>query len=446
MKNRILSAINKYAKANAVRLHMPGHKANKDFCKAFPFAQSDVTELDVIKNEEVRLKAEQDCANLLGAKYLRFTTDGATSLVLSSVYAVKGYGSKLIIARNSHKSVFNALKICNIEPIIIDTKIVNGLVTQPTKEQVEKALNDNDNVIGALLTYPDYYGNVFDIQAISNLLKERGKLFIIDNSHGGHFRYFKGLNSASDYADICIESAHKVNPTLTQGAYVVCQNDRLVDLLKSATDIFFTTSPSYPILASIEYGIKKMHSLATKLQRVEAWVKELKSKVKSLGYNVVENDDPFKLSIDFLSVGISTTKAEKILAKENIFAEMNDGRRLLFLFSLSSEKEHFNRLYSALKGILRQANLGSKKAKEISHDIGEKVLNYTTAVNVKESDSKYVEIDKAVGKVALENAGIFPPCYPIIIAGEQITKQNANLLAKAKFTFGLKDKTIKVLK
>jgi arginine/lysine/ornithine decarboxylase len=45
-----------------------------------------------------------------------------------------------------------------------------------------------------------------------------------------------------------------------------------------------------------------------------------------------------------------------------------------------------------------------------------------------------------------ENAGITPPCLPIIIAGEMISEGAVELLSKARQTFGIIDGKIKVVK
>jgi arginine/lysine/ornithine decarboxylase len=45
-----------------------------------------------------------------------------------------------------------------------------------------------------------------------------------------------------------------------------------------------------------------------------------------------------------------------------------------------------------------------------------------------------------------ENAGITPPCLPVVIAGEIISAEAAKLLSSAKQTFGIENGKIKVVK
>ena len=52
----------------------------------------------------------------------------------------------------------------------------------------------------------------------------------------------------------------------------------------------------------------------------------------------------------------------------------------------------------------------------------------------------------AVGRVAAENIGFFPPCYPVVTAGEVITRQAAEAISRAKNSFGLINGLFKVVK
>ena len=172
MKLHILSAIKKYAKSKPIRMHMPGHVGDKNFSKIFAGAKYDVTELPIVNNEQALSFAETDVKNILGAKFLRFLSGGATSGILSMILAVKDFGDKMIIFRGAHKSVYSGLELFGIEPIIIpdfdgdDDKLISSI----------QSLQNLDGVIGALLTYPDYYGRAFPIKRVSELLKAKDKL------------------------------------------------------------------------------------------------------------------------------------------------------------------------------------------------------------------------------------------------------------------------------
>ena len=436
MQLKIENAIKKYNSAHPIRFHMPGHKGGK-FIKFNP--SCDVTELEFIGNEQAVNSAEKDVAEILSAKFCRFLSDGASAGIFASLYAVKDKGKKIIISRSSHKSLYNSLKIFGIEPIIVGGLDNDGLPTLITEEEIKHNL-DGD-VIGAFLTYPDYYGRTFDIEGISKLLKENGKLFLVDNAHGNHYKFF-GLKYAGDYADVWVDGVHKTNYTFNQGALVCTNNQFLISALNEGVNIFSTTSPSYIILSSVEYGVKySFYKGGKDFLRVKDKVKSAKQHLQNLGLKVVNSDDPFKLTVDFASSLFSVRSSQKILEDNKIFAELIDEKRILFMFSASTKNSEIDKLVKVIEKITHVLPR-EKTVKEKSPKIPERAVDYLTAVNGK---AEYVLIKDAVGKITAENFGTFPPCYPVSVAGEVIQKENLEFL-DGKDVFGITDGKIKTLK
>ena len=73
----------------------------------------------------------------------------------------------------------------------------------------------------------------------------------------------------------------------------------------------------------------------------------------------------------------------------------------------------------------------------------QRVLPYAQATAL---PAEYVTKEKAAGRIAAENVGFFPPCYPIVTAGEVLNDKAVCALAKAENTFGLKGGLFKVVK
>ncbi|MBR5192253.1 MAG: hypothetical protein IKW33_02445 [Clostridia bacterium] len=438
---KIYNTIKNYAVKNPVRFHMPGHKADEGFCALFKDACLDVTEVSSLKLEEVVLSAEEDLKKILQVEFCKILSGGTSLSVLALTYAVKGFGNSIIINRNSHQSIFNALKLFNIEPIFVGEELVNGFFTLPTAEQIDVLLKNNPNCIGAFLTYPDYFGRTFDIMEISNILKKRNKLFLIDNAHGGHFRYsFNGLY-AGRYADAFCESTHKTLNSLNQGALIGVNNKNLINLVKEGVNIFSTTSPSYPILASVEYAVKKAFEETYKLPSLQKEITLLRNNLIDLGYKIDENTDIFKLSIDCKNLDVSAYEIERILEKNNIFVELCNERRILFMFSYQTKTTHINKLFNLLKSIITGAKQRLNKQKEIT--FGARKTTYLTAIN---GEYELVSLKESVGKISAVNVGTFPPCYPIICAGEEITKDSVEYLLSAKNVYGLTEEKIKIVR
>ena len=118
MKLHLLEFLKKYSHTKPIRLHMPSHKGNKGFNKLFPIASIDITEIEDSGLYSSIEKAEKDLKDILGAKFIKIISSGASVGVLSMVYSVKDRGNSILINRSAHKSVYNALKLSGIEPII----------------------------------------------------------------------------------------------------------------------------------------------------------------------------------------------------------------------------------------------------------------------------------------------------------------------------------------
>ena len=56
-----------------------------------------------------------------------------------------------------------------------------------------------------------------------------------------------------------------------------------------------------------------------------------------------------------------------------------------------------------------------------------------------------VPIDEARGRMCARNAGVTPPCVPVVVAGEIVTDEIAAILKKAETTFGIEDGKIWVV-
>ncbi len=442
MKNlKIYGALKRFSKFKQITFSMPGHKRDKRFSPIFKTRRFDVTELTALEIEKACAMAEADVSAIYGARLTRFLSGGSTLGVLSMLNSVRHLGNKIIINRSAHKSVYNACKILNIEPITISGVVRSGVLYAPTFSAVQKAIDENGNVIGVLLTYPDYYGKTFDLKKISAFLKEKDKKFLIDGAHGAHLKFFGGVNPL-DYADLCVFGAHKTLPTLTGGAFVLAKGVDLAEKLNESVNLFASTSPSYPILSSIEYGVKKFNGLSDRVkEKYTDLLSQLKVKIAKIGYTFIHKTDPLKLSIDFGGNGINSDTAEKVLISRGIHVEMNDGRYLLFMFSPFTSKRQFNKLYRACYYLYKKKR-GQVENKNYSTQLhGEKVTEYLTAIN---GDAEVVSLSNSIGRVSADNIGVFPPCYPVVIAGERITEDNVKLLKGN--VFGLLDGKVKVLK
>ncbi|MBQ2701936.1 MAG: hypothetical protein IJF64_03005 [Clostridia bacterium] len=391
--------------------HTPGHKR-----KGW-----DITELSYSDNLSAPsgciFRAEQDITKILRSTQSFLLTDGSTSGVLSMLYAAKSLGVRSVcFLESSHKSVYNGCSLLGLTPLLLPQKQENNIPLPPTVYELNSLLDEADAL---LLTYPDYYGNVIDLKPIQALCKEKGKLLLIDGAHGSHLHFNEEIY-AGTYADFWVDGVHKNLPTLTQGAVV--STNGYGEALKKAVDIFRTTSPSYPIMASVEYGIKYPEN-KTLQERVLAMQKE--------NDRIYKNGDWTKLCVLF---GKNAFQAEKEFQKRGIYPEFCDGNVLLFYLSPATSLRSFEKLKRNLRSILKK--LPYIPNEEIKRTVFEKLSK----------KREWIELNSSLGRVCAAPCGLFPPCVPLLVDGEKIGKEKIALLKKADNTFGTSNGKICVYK
>lgn len=445
-KYEILSQLNKIKGKDKNRLHMPGHKNLGDFRSQFPVAAIDFTELDITDDlscpSGVIGKAQDDIAEILGAERAYITTDGSSSGVMAMLFVAAAYGNKIIVPRNSHKSVFNACRLLNLEPVIVQGAEENGVLAPPPAELIETLIVNDVNIAGMLITSPDYYGNIAPLESYAAILKKYDRLLLADGAHGSHLVLNEGREGyAGVYADIWVDGVHKSLPVLTQGAVLCVNNRKLISRAEEALAIFRTTSPSFPIMASVEYGVKYFINNPKYFARAFNAVGELKSGLE--GITLYPSADWTKFAVDFKPLGISPYLAEEIFEKKGIYPEFNDGRYILFYLSPSVEPFHLSEFKNTLLWVCAQKKLQNTYREVPSVPAADRTYSFLYAYRQK---TEWVPLKQSVGKMCADNAGITPPCLPVVIAGEMIGVQAVDVLLKARNTFGTVDGKIKVVK
>ena len=442
----ILTQLSRYKGKDRIRLHMPGHKNFPAFRAAFPVAPIDITELsfsdDLSCPSGAIDRAQRDIAEITGAKRAFITTDGSSSGVMAMMYVAAAFGNKIIVPRNSHKSVFNACRLLGTEPVIVQGKEEEGVLTFPEPELLEKLIVNDVNISGAIITSPDYYGNIAPLDRYAEVLRKHGRYLFVDGAHGAHLALEEDRKGyAGVYADMWVDGAHKTLPVLTQGAAVLVANEELSDKAEEAMSVFRTTSPSYPVMASVEYGIKYFINNPKLLARAKDAVAAFR--VEMEGVTFYPSADWAKVAIDFKPLGIDPSIAQTALEKKGIYAEMNDGRYLLFYLSPVVTAGQLAELRAALIGVMaKKKNKGTFRDRP-SIPVAERTYSFIYALRQR---AEYVPLREAVGRMCAENAGVTPPCLPVVIAGEMVSSQAAELLSSAKNTFGVRDGKIKVVR
>ena len=134
-------------------------------------------------------------------------------------------GDEIILPRNVHRSVLNALVLCGAVPVYVNPEVDKrlGISLGMKREQVAKAIKEHPNAVAVLVNNPTYYGICSDLRAIVKMAHNAGMLCLADEAHGTHFYFGGGLpvSAMAAGADMASVSMHKSGGSLTQSSLLL---------------------------------------------------------------------------------------------------------------------------------------------------------------------------------------------------------------------------------
>lgn len=435
-------------------MHMPGHKRNFSIVGETPLKEIDVTEVegtdDLHDPEGIILKSMEKTAELYESYFCRYVVNGSTCGILSAIYAFAERGDRVLVARNCHKSVYNAINICGLLPVYVtpeydDEFSINGSISPAL---VEKALNEYPDIKLCVLTSPTYEGVVSNISAISKILHEKNIPLAVDEAHGAHlgFSEYFPKGAIKSGADCVIHSTHKTLPCLTQTAAVhICKSlwegeelQEACQKLTEALGIFETSSPSYVLMSSIdqcmnylsENSEKAFESYKNMLADFSEKAKDLKYiKILCKGNDRKENHKSFydfdsgKLVISLKNTNLNGAEFEKILReKYKIQTEMTSLNYCVAMTSFCDSEKGFEMLFNALSHIDQE--YGAENIFINENTMGGKIIEPPVSIyEAQKCQKEYVSLEEAEGKICGEYVFAYPPGIPIFAPGELITKE-----------------------
>ncbi len=423
---KLTQKLYQYAQEEYLSFHTPGHKGTIDL----PVSMLDVTELEETDNlfepTGIIAESQQELAASLGCNQAIFLPNGATSGNLGVFFSLFLPGDRVVVDRNCHISVINALVISGVQPIFTELYVQDGLPLPVTAETIENLLCGTPDIKGVFLTSPNYYGMLADVGAIAEVTHRFDIPLIVDEAHGTHLYYVaKGKKSALHQgADISILSLHKNLPVLTQCGAIAYNNSGF-DKIKQGVKYFTSTSPSYLLMSAMDQLADRMRKTGIcELQQIINDTLKIREKMKKIQYvSLTETAlyDPTRIVISVNGCG-----AEDLAAylKENhkIVCEMTDRSHIVFIVTLCNTKRDLDRLY---QGICDGAE---KLGRETVNKASDVLLSYNCEMQLSPrkayfSEKEEIPLSEAVGRIAGENLICFPPSVPICVMGEKMTEQ-----------------------
>ena len=442
--------LKKYRNSSVYPFHMPGHKRiNIDSDDLIPYG-IDLTEIhgfDYLHNPKGFIKAvEEKAANLYHSKRAFLLVNGATGGILASVRAMTNSGDKVLVARNCHKSIYNAIELCQLAPeYILPPSVDEGnsanIYGSISPQSLDYQLDSNPDTKLVIITSPTYEGVCSDIRSISQICKKHGAMLLVDEAHGAHFPFHSAFpdSAITCGADVAVVSLHKTLPSLTQTALLLTNHSQLEKSLQSNLAVFETSSPSYVLMSSVE---KCLDYLSDNTDLFNDYVSRLKlfnkrtkrlSKLKILfGENIKDKNiyhfDIGKIIISTASTNLTGQDLSDILRSEyQLETEMSASDYVIAMTSVCDTDEGFERLTDALLLIdskCKHRNRTSDKA--FNFALPKKCF---TSSKRFQHTSEIIPFHASQDRISLEYIMAYPPGIPIIVPGEVISEDIIQFIA-----------------
>lgn len=421
-----------------IPMHMPGHKRNtalSPYLKKLA-ADLDITEITGFDNlncaDGILKESMEKAAKLRKVDRAFYLVGGSTCGILAAVSSILSAGDKAIVARNCHKSVYNALELVGAEPVFVMPTVCEktGILGHIDKKNIEEKIKENPEAKLVIVTSPTYEGVVSDIKGISEICHKANIPLLVDAAHGAHLGFGYGFpeDAMSQGADISVESLHKTLPSLTQTAICYCK-EQYAEKFSQKLSVFQTSSPSYLLMASIDGCInlltEKGEELFSRWQENLEYFYEKCENLENIG--ILKDSgffarDPGK--IVFLCHNGKWLFEE--LEKKGIECEMASCGYVVAMTGMGDTREMLSYLAASLAYI-------DKRAKPAN---GNKILRTTLPVREKSvaeakmCRTELVKYEQAGGRVAAEYIWAYPPGIPLVIPGEAVSEAELELFRK----------------
>ena len=381
----IHEALEKFLRMRVVPFDVPGHKRGRGNPELTEFLGQKCVGVDVNSMKpldnlchpvSVIREAEELAADAFGAAHAFLMVGGTTSSVQTMVLTACKRGDEIILPRNVHRSVLNALVLCGAIPVYVNPEVDQrlGISLGMRREQVAKAIKEHPNAVAVLVNNPTYYGICSDLRAIVRMAHEAGMLCLADEAHGTHFYFGGGLP---------------------------------VSAMAAGADM-------------AEYAREEINAIGG----YYAFGKEL------VNGDSVFDFDITKLSVHTLDIGLAGIEVYDILRDEyDIQIEFGDIGNILAYLSIGDRAQEIERLVSALAEIRRRFQ------KDKSGLLDQEYIDPQVVTSPQEAfyaEKCSLPLRETEGKVCSEFVMCYPPGIPILAPGERITPEILDYIEYAK--------------
>ena len=442
----LFEALEAFRQSGTVPFDVPGHKRGKGNPALTEFLGERCMSVDVNSMKPldnlchptgVIREAEELAAEAFGAASAFFMVGGTTSSVQAMILSCLQKNDEIILPRNVHRSVINALVLCGAVPVYVNPQTDKrlGISLGMSLSDVKSAIAAHPRAKAVLVNNPTYYGICSDLGAITEAAHAAGMLVLADEAHGTHFYFGKDMpvSAMAAGADLASVSMHKSGGSLTQSSILLCGSGVSASHVRSVINLTQTTSGSYLLLSSLDISRRNLALHGAEIfEKVGRMAQYAREEINEIGdyyaysKELINGDSIFdfdatKLSINTLGLGLAGIEVYDLLRDEyDIQIEFGDLGNILAYISVGDKKKNIERLISALweiRRLYKRDKTGLLESEYISPTV---VLSPQEAFYA-EKESR--PIDACEGEICCEFVMCYPPGIPILAPGERITAQ-----------------------
>lgn len=451
----VYEALQKFREMRVVPFDVPGHKHGKGNPELTEFLGERCVSIDVNSMKpldnlchpvSVIREAELLAADAFGAAHAFLMVGGTTSSVQSMVLSTCKRGDKIILPRNVHRSVINALVLCGAIPVYVNPQVDQrlGISLGMQREQVADAIAQNPDAVAVLVNNPTYYGICSDLKAIVRMAHGAGMLCLVDEAHGTHFYFGEHMpvSAMAAGADMASVSMHKSGGSLTQSSLLLTGEGVNPGHVRQIINLTQTTSGSYLLMSSLDISRRNLVRRGRQVfARVAKMAEYAREEINAAGGyyafgrelingNSIFDFDPTKLSVHTRDIGLAGIEVYDILRDEyDIQIEFGDIGNILAYLSIGDRIQDLERLVSALAEIRRRYE------KDASNLLSQEYIDPEVVVSPQKAfyaEKKSIPLSQSEGFVCSEFVMCYPPGIPILAPGERITKEILDYIEYAK--------------
>ncbi len=442
----LYEALEEFRRRRVVPFDVPGHKRGRGNPELVNLLGEKCVGLDVNSMKpldnlcnpvSVIREAEELAADAFGAAHAFFMVGGTTSSVQSMILSVCKSGQKIILPRNVHKSVINALILCGGIPVYVNPIIHEriGVALGMRYDDVKAAVESNPDAVAVFVNHPTYYGICSDIESITQLAHAHGMKMLVDEAHGTHLSFAEDLpiSGIKAGADMVAASMHKSGGSLTQSSILLLNSSMDPNQVRTIINLTQTTSASYLLLSSLDISRRNLalrgKESFSKVIRMAEYAREEINSIDGFyaygrelidGVNVFDYDVT-KLCVYTQDMGLAGIEVYDLLRDEyDIQIEFGDIGNIMAYISIGDRIQDIERLVGALEDIKRLHAKPAGGQNFTDFVIPEVIYSPQKPFH---AEKETLPIRETVGRVSAEFVMCYPPGIPILAPGELVSSQ-----------------------